>query len=124
VNASIPSVVVDDFEARVADTGGLRLILRGTADSGAKASLDSIIAGVHDRAVDEKLAMVDVDLRLLEFMNSTCLKSLVTWLNNLREKTSAYRIRFISRADVYWQRRSLDALRAFAPDHVLVEATA
>ncbi len=64
-----------------------------------------------------------VDLRQLEFMNSSCFKCLVTWLHRLQQAPAAdrYAIRIVSSPSVSWQKRSLYAIRAFAPDLVTVE---
>ena len=50
-------------------------------------------------------------------MNSSCLKTLVTWLNNVRQRppSAQYLVRFLQDRTAYWQERSLAALKAFAP---------
>jgi hypothetical protein len=68
---------------------------------------------------------VHVDVRHLEFMNSSSLKAFVTWVVSLSELgvASRYRILFMSGRRPSWQARSLATLRCFAPDWIeVVEA--
>jgi anti-anti-sigma factor len=97
--------------------------LRGHADVGAKSALDGFVAQVDREASADWVSEVVVDLRRLDFMNSSCLKTLVTWLNNVRQRPAdeQYSIRFLRDQNAYWQERSLDALKAFAPGIVKVE---
>jgi hypothetical protein len=105
------------------DESRLRVSLRGHADVNAKRALDGFVAEVDREASVGPVAEVVVDMRRLEFMNSSCLKTLVTWLNNVRQRPAAqqYLIRFLRDRAAYWQERSLAALKAFAPAIVHVE---
>jgi anti-anti-sigma factor len=100
----------------------LRVSLSGHADVGAKGALDGFVAEV-DREASSGVTEVVVDLRSLAFMNSSCLKTLVTWLNNVRQRPASaqYLVRFLQDRTAYWQERSLAALKAFAPAIVQVE---
>ena len=86
--------------------------------------LDGFVADVDKEArAADWVAEVVVDMRSLDFMNSSCLKTIVTWLNNVRQRPASeqYPIRFVRDRNAYWQERSLDALKAFAPGIVTVE---
>jgi hypothetical protein len=97
--------------------------LAGTADTEIRASLDQFVQQLHLEAVRLTAANVTVDLRELEFMNSSCLKVFVTWLAKLRdlEASKQYRIQIRSNPQLLWQRRSLAALSCFAADLVTIE---
>jgi hypothetical protein len=97
--------------------------LSGHADVGAKGALDGFVAEVDREASDGPVIDVVVDLRRLAFMNSSCLKTLVTWLNNVRQRPASaqYLVRFRQDRNAYWQERSLAVLKAFAPAIVQVE---
>lgn len=86
-------------------------------------ALSALWMRVHARALDLKAAVVTVDLRPLEFMNSSCFRTFVVWLSHLAQSTDGerYRVRFLSDTTRYWQRRGLQALSAFARDVVTVE---
>lgn len=121
----LPTVQTNGFalEASV-DGRNLTLRLRGNADMHAIEPVESYLASLHAEAQRLKASGVLVDLHDLEFMNSSCFKSFVNWINRIRalETESRYRIQFRSNANVYWQRRSLQALRAFAAELVSIEA--
>jgi anti-anti-sigma factor len=105
------------------DDARLCVRLQGHADVGAKSALDGFVAEIDKEASADWVAEVVVDLRRLDFMNSSCLKTLVTWLNNVRQRPEdeQYPIRFVRDRNAYWQERSLDALQAFAPGIVKLE---
>jgi hypothetical protein len=86
-------------------------------------ALSGLWMRVHARALDLRAEQVAVDLRGLEFMSSSCFRTLVVWLSHLSESKDdeRYKVRFVSNASRHWQRRGLTALTAFARDLVTVE---
>ncbi len=98
--------------------------LTGNADVGAKQHLATLLKTVHTQAQERGVGHVRFDIRNLAFMNSSCFKDLITWLDGVREASvpSRYRVTFMSSAALHWQRRSLHALSCFARDLVTVEA--
>jgi len=121
---SVAPIEGADFSAASErDQARLCVRLRGHADLGAKRALEGFVAAVDHAARVDRVDEVVVDMRRLDFMNSSCLKTLVTWLKKVRERpaTQQYPIRFLRDQSAYWQERSLDALRAFAPGIVNVE---
>jgi anti-anti-sigma factor len=96
---------------------------RGTADIEAKPALDEFVAALHAEACRLSVTKVAVDLRELEFMNSSSFKALVTWLSQVQElpPDKQYRIHFVSNPSIHWQRRSLAALSCFAVNLVSIE---
>lgn len=99
------------------------LALNGTADLRAAEALARMVREVHAEALRLEVTEVVIDLRSLEFMNSSCFKSFVTWLSQLQALGArrAYRLRVRSDATKHWQKRSLRALSCFAVDLVSVE---
>ncbi|HEY5922083.1 MAG TPA: hypothetical protein VIV11_10455 [Kofleriaceae bacterium] len=96
---------------------------RGTADIEAKPELDQYVKALHDEALRVTATKVQIDLRELEFMNSSSFKVFVTWLAQVQELPAEqqYRIHFLSNPNMHWQRRSLAALSCFAVDLVTIE---
>jgi len=89
--------------------------LSGTADLRVTDSVEAILTRVHQKALELAIAEVHMDLRDLEFMNSSCFKSFVSWISEVSDLTAGqYRIRFLSNPSILWQRRSLHALSCFA----------
>jgi len=118
---------IDDQEFRArASAGGpdLHVTLIGNADLTVKAELDRFMTAVHEEARRIDAKEVVVDLRELEFINSSCLKSLVWWISSVNELAAdrQYRITFLSSPAMYWQRRSLTALAGLASDLVSISA--
>jgi len=103
---------------------GLLVSLAGTADLRVTEDVEKLLADVHQRVLNEAVEEVKVDLRSLEFMNSSCFKSFVTWISQVQDLPEAkqYRIRFISSPAILWQRRSLNALSCFAAHLVTIES--
>jgi hypothetical protein len=121
---SVTPIESSEFKAASArEETRLRVSLSGHADVGAKSALDGFVSEVDREASDGPVTEVVVDLRRLAFMNSSCLKTLVTWLNNVRQRPASaqYLVRFLQDRTAYWQERSLAALKAFAPAIVQVE---
>ena len=97
------------------------LELSGSADVVAKQHLARVLRELHERAKTLGVEEVKVDIRRLAFMNSSCFKDIITWLERARAD-HGYRIVFVSSATQHWQKRSLHALSCFARDLVSNEA--
>ena len=97
--------------------------LDGTADNESRAELDVFIKVLHAEAVRLAVQLVEIDVRKLEFMNSSCFKIFVSWLAQLRDLETAaqYRVKIRSNPKLLWQRRSLAALSCFAVDLVIID---
>lgn len=119
----MPGTIDADFargllRAQVTEKDGtLNVELHGTADTMVTRDLHVFLTDVHKEALARHASVVFVDLRDLEFMNSSCLKCFVAWLARIQDLDAAahYRIRFLSDPTKHWQRRSLVALSSFAP---------
>ncbi len=123
--SQIPGIKDAEFEA-TASFDGQSLVLRlwGNADLRVNAPLGPFLDSVDDEARRAHTGEVVADFRQLVFMNSSCLKEFVRWIAQVDERaTDHYRIRFLSDPSAQWQSRSLQALRAFAPNLVTVETT-
>jgi hypothetical protein len=100
----------------------LNVVVKGTADIHAIEPLDAFLAALHEEAQRLGAKEVELDIRDLEFMNSSCFKGLVTWLMNVQDLPPAqqYAITFVSAPKHHWQQRSLETLTSFAPELVRV----
>src|SRR5262249_15597595 len=107
-----PMNAVKDFTGSAFSTtttveeGALRIALKGNADIAAISGLETYLKALHREILRQKQAQVTVDIRELYFMNSSCLKSLVTWITAVGEttKNERYRITFVSNGKLHWQR--------------------
>jgi hypothetical protein len=120
-----PAGIPDVFSIVPAFAGGtIAVEFIGSADMRAKDVLDRFLAALHERLRSESARTVTVDLRRLEFMNSSCIKSFITWITLVQglPRPEQYTLCFVSRPAFLWQKRSLHALRCFASDLVSVAA--
>ena len=121
----MPSVSSDDFSAEAALAGQeIKVRMSGNADLVTKPLLDRFLEDLHTEAARRRVPEVIVDVRPLEFMNSSCLKSFVSWIGTLEESDEPmrYRITFLSNPAMLWQKRSLHALSCFGADLVHVSS--
>lgn len=102
---------------------GLETQISGSAEIPAAAAMISLVQALHAQALALGVATVTVDFTNLEFMNSSCFKSLVTWVNDISELEEAkrYKLRFRTNAGIPWQRRTLQVLKTMATDLISVE---
>jgi hypothetical protein len=95
----------------------------GNGDMSAVDTLGRFLKQLHVEATGTRASEVAFDFRDLYFMNSSCFKAFVTWIDIVSRTTEkAYTIRFLTNPRLHWQRRSLEALRCLAPHVVRVEA--
>jgi hypothetical protein len=121
---NVPVIHTDELHSETtyaAAAVNLRLI--GSAESVALAPLGKMLGKLHGEAIRLEVREVTVDMRELEFMNSSCFNVFATWLGELQdlEPGQQYRIRFLSDDQKHWQRRSLGALSCFAVDLIQIE---
>lgn len=121
---ALPVVQAAELRARlIQEDTALVAKLSGTADLRVTDSVEAILTRVHQKALELSIPEVQMDLRELEFMNSSCFKSFVSWISEVSDLTAGqYRIRFLSNPSILWQRRSLHALSCFAAELVTIEA--
>ena len=115
----------DDFTAHAnASERSILFRLTGTADLTVKSHLDSFLHAVHAEAQRRLAEVVTVDVRQLDFINSSCLKSFVSWICTVQGQPSEgkYRIVFLSNPSKPWQRRSLSSLACIASDLITVQS--
>jgi hypothetical protein len=115
----------NDFSAHgSASERSILVRLAGTADLTVKSHLDSFLREVHTEAQRRLAEVVTVDVRQLDFINSSCLKSFVWWISTVQEQPGEgrYRIIFLSSPSKPWQRRSLNSLACIASDIITVQA--
>ncbi len=122
---ALPELRCRDLTGNVAERSGELVVrLEGTADSRFTDDLSRFVGSAQEAALAARVERVVIDFRELEFMNSSCFKSFVSWLQNVLElePQRQYRIRFQSDPDKHWQARSLKALSCFATDLVEIVA--
>jgi len=102
----------------------LRLIFTGSGDMNATGVIHEYLKLVHEEARRLGLAQVSCDFKQLTFMNSSCFKSFVVWIDTVKNSEIRYQIAFLTNPALPWQRRSLEALRRLAANLVTIETIA
>jgi len=100
----------------------IKIELRGSADMEARSILSQYIDQVDAETKRLHMAEVIVDVHELYFINSVCLKSLVTWLDRIVNMPAIrrYYVTFLVDPKLRWQDRSILALQRMAPDVVRI----
>ena len=108
--------------AAVLDGNTVQAWLKGNADYAAVDAIEMLLTRLHAEAHRLGIVEVMVDLRQLEFMNSSCFKSFVSWINDVQQlpEGQRYKVRFRSNPKLHWQKRSLHTLRCFAVELITV----
>ena len=115
--------ISEGFRA-VATLDGTRISIAfsGSGDMNAIELLADYLKQVHEESLRLSVAEVRCDFRKLGFMNSSCFKSLVVWIDTVKNAPAAYKISFLTDPNLHWQRRSLEALRRLAMNIVSIES--
>lgn len=122
--SAVESVREAEFQADASLVDrALSITLTGNADLNVKFALDKFLGAAHEKAIVAGAQEVTVDVRRLEFMNSSCLKCFVTWISKIQDTApdKQYKVAFVSSPSMYWQKRSLHALSCLASDLVTVQ---
>jgi len=116
-----PARVPDFACAPSYEQGSLTITFSGTGDVGAVELLADYLKRAHAEAERLLVSEVRCDFRKLSFMNSSCFKSFVVWIDTVKNANRQSRIRFLTDPEMHWQKRSLEALRRLATNVVTVE---
>jgi hypothetical protein len=100
-----------------------RVRFAGTGEAEGAAVLDRFLGLLHEQAVSRGFQEVTIELRELEFINSSCLKAMVAWIYKVDTEGRPYKIRLLRDASLHWQRTSIATLQRLAPDVVIIEDT-
>jgi hypothetical protein len=120
----LASVKHRSFNATLAvESSTLRVRLAGTADLVVQEQLATFLGAVHACATEHMVSRVLVDVNDLGFINSSCLKCLVTWIFKVHgdERARQYRIVFLTNHASPWQERSFHALSCMCTELVSIE---
>lgn len=122
--ATLANVRHPSFNATLAvESSSLRVSLAGTADLVVQQQLATFLDAVHACATEHMVSRVLVDVNELTFINSSCLKCVVTWIFKVRgdERARQYQIVFLTNHTTPWQERSFHALSCMCTELVSIE---
>ena len=98
-----------------------RVRFAGTGEAEGAAVLDRFLGLLHREALARELREVTIELRELEFINSSCLKAMVAWIYKVDTEGRPYKIRLQRDPSLHWQRTSIATLQRLAPEVVIIE---
>ncbi|WP_242345822.1 hypothetical protein [Anaeromyxobacter terrae] len=121
-----PLQVADDkYSAVLAnDVEGPRVVFRGTISTVNPAViLNPFVDAVHGELAKLGRRRIRVDLRELEFCNSSGFKAFIHWIERIASLPEAqrYTLHFLSNPVRKWQRTSLLALSCYGVNSVSIE---
>lgn len=101
----------------------ITVCFEGSADLEVREALQDLLDRLHAEAVRLHTRRVVVDFVKLEFMNSSCFKTFLGWINCVQalEPANQYRVSFIPNERLHWQKRSLHAMRCFAVNLISID---
>jgi anti-anti-sigma factor len=101
----------------------LLVTLCGNADMDVHDELRAFLDDLHEGAKANGVKELVFDLKELYFMNSSCLSTFLRLINRMvaSRASHAYGLRFRTNQNLGWQRRNLQAIRAYAEELVSVE---
>ncbi|WP_437736771.1 STAS domain-containing protein [Sorangium sp. So ce1335] len=119
---SVEPVVTDGFgiEPALSD-GTLVVTLTGTGDMAAAARLKSYVKELEGEVARLSVGSVEFDVRGVRFMSSSCIKAFVGFICGVSGRGPKCRVRFVTDAQLTWQRRSLKPLDRMCPGLVSID---
>lgn len=122
---ALPAIVREGFSITVEAQERPRLKLVGNADMEMLPVLGPYLRNLHESVLTGGAPMVEVDIRELYFMNSSCFKAFVTWIAEIAKLDPAqrYQVRFLANSRLHWQRRNLAAMQSYAANVVVLDVT-
>ena len=122
--SQLKNVILDSFglETRRGD-GKVILRLSGTGDMLAVEPLKQCLKALQGEIEDRQVRHLDVDIRSLYLMNSSCIKAFVGMVYALQTSKRDVAIEFIVDKNLSWQSRAVGPLARMAPDLVKVSSS-
>lgn len=118
---AVTEVSLESFQIRPgAKDGGVVLAVSGTGDMAAVPALTNCLSQVRQTMKDPELSVLEVDIRGLYLLNSSCIKALVHFIYLVDSSGSDFTIEFVVDKNITWQPRALAALCRMAPALVTV----
>ncbi len=121
---SVGEVKADGFSARVESRGGTIVVwMRGNADMAVHERLKGFFDALGAAAKVAHAKEIVFEFEELYFMNSSCLSLILRFINGVLEAKPAhqYKARFRSNPNLRWQKKSLQAIHAYAKELVIIE---
>jgi hypothetical protein len=121
----LPAIEAQTFRATLAvEDSSWHMRWAGTADLLVQDQLGTFLTAAHACATSYLASRMVVDVTELKFINSSCLKNVVSWLIAVKNdaKNRQYHIVFRTNPKATWQDRSFTAMACMCADLVTLES--
>ena len=118
---NLPTIAEQGLTLAPVDADGARVRFSGAGDTEGVAVFERFLALLHDEVVAHGLKQIAVDLEQLTFINSSCLKALVSWIYKVDTGGRPYTIVLLRNPRMHWQKSSLSTLQRLAPQVVSIQ---
>jgi hypothetical protein len=118
---NLPTIAEQGLTLAPVDAEGARVRFSGAGDTEGVAVFERFLALLHEHAVASGIKRLAVDLEQLTFINSSCLKALVSWIYKVDTSGRPYTIVLLRNPRMHWQKSSLSTLQRLAPQVVSIE---
>lgn len=81
-----------------------------------RTALKRRLEDIHGRLVNDGIRTVTVDVRSLQFVDSSAIRVFIDWVS--RASLARYRLDFVVDRAITWQRLSFSVLKSMAPEFV------
>ena len=120
----LKNVILESFGIETTlDDGKATLSLSGTGDMLAVGPLKQRLKELPAELAAQRVERLDVDIRLLYLMNSSCIKAFVSLVSALQASGRALTIEFVVDKTISGQARVVGPLTRMAPDLVQVSVS-
>jgi hypothetical protein len=115
----VSDIAHERITCTVAEEGdGAKLTFSGSIDmEDPSIILDPFFEQIHKGAVSSKIPQVTLDVKALEFLNSSGIKAFAKWIMKLQTvpEGDRYKILILQNKDISWQTTSLPTLTFLIP---------
>lgn len=116
----LPPVAKEGFTLEPASGRDAVVKFSGNGDQDAVVPLEAFLKELHAELLRIQATSVAFDFGELYFMNSSCLKTFVSWIHKVNTTGRPYAITFLANSRLHWQHRSLSTLQRLAPQVVSI----
>ncbi|HQM44311.1 MAG TPA: hypothetical protein PLC82_00555 [Smithellaceae bacterium] len=111
-------VVISDLQEQEAENGIL-LAISGEIDMRDPSEfILPYLLRIHDEAIAQKVKILSVDFRELSYVNSSGIKTIISWLMKSKSLPSdqGYKVRIVQNSDIPWQESTFPVIQKLFPE--------
>lgn len=110
-------VVISDLPEQEAENGIL-LVISGEIDMRDPSEfILPYLLRIHDEAIAQKVKILSVDFRGLSYVNSSGIKTIISWLMKSKSlPDEGYKVRIIQNSDIPWQESTFPVIQKLFPE--------